>query len=277
MFSIIIPTWNNIDYLKLCVASIAKNSAHAHQIIVHVNDGSDGTLDWVIANKLDYTHSPDNIGICKAVNIAAAKATMPYIVYMNDDMYTCPGWDKKIIERINELGTDLFLISATMVEPTDTGNACVVHADYGKDLASFREKELIENLERLYCADWNGSAWPPTIVSKKYWDMVGGYSVEYSPGYSSDDDFAMKMWHIGCRYFFGIGDSLVYHFQAKSTQRIVKNDGRKQFRMKWGINQSTLNKYLIKRGSAYNGTLPEVPENIMRKERRRAWFKLLKP
>ena len=44
MFSII-PTFNNLDYLKLCLDSIKKNSEYNHEIIVHVNDGSDGTLD----------------------------------------------------------------------------------------------------------------------------------------------------------------------------------------------------------------------------------------
>ena len=47
MFSIIIPTWNNLPYLKLVVDSLRRHSAYDHQIIVHVNDGSDGTLDWV--------------------------------------------------------------------------------------------------------------------------------------------------------------------------------------------------------------------------------------
>ena len=47
LFSILIPTWNNLDFLKLCIESIRKNSCFQHQIIVYVNDGSDGTLDWV--------------------------------------------------------------------------------------------------------------------------------------------------------------------------------------------------------------------------------------
>jgi glycosyltransferase involved in cell wall biosynthesis len=37
MFSIIIPTFNNLDYLKMCISSIKKNSKFKHQIIVHVN------------------------------------------------------------------------------------------------------------------------------------------------------------------------------------------------------------------------------------------------
>ena len=43
-FTIIIPTWNNLKYLELCVNSIRKNSAYFHQIIVAINEGTDGTL-----------------------------------------------------------------------------------------------------------------------------------------------------------------------------------------------------------------------------------------
>ena len=46
MFSIIIPTYNNLEYLKLCVKSLKKNSNYNHQIIPHVNIGEDGTEDF---------------------------------------------------------------------------------------------------------------------------------------------------------------------------------------------------------------------------------------
>ncbi len=47
MFSILIPSYNNLDYLKLCLKSIFKNSSEKHELIIHVNDGSDGTLEYV--------------------------------------------------------------------------------------------------------------------------------------------------------------------------------------------------------------------------------------
>ena len=47
MFSIIIPSFNNLRYLQLCINSIKKNSSYEHEIIVHVNEGSDGTLDYL--------------------------------------------------------------------------------------------------------------------------------------------------------------------------------------------------------------------------------------
>ena len=70
MFSIIIPTFNNLDYLKICIQSIKKNSTYnTHEIIPHVNDGSDGTLNFLKENSFTYTHTVNNSGICTGMNM----------------------------------------------------------------------------------------------------------------------------------------------------------------------------------------------------------------
>ncbi len=269
--SIIIPTWNNLAFVKLCVDSIRKNSAYDHQVILHINDGSDGTIDWAKSTNLHYTHTPDNAGICKAVNLAAGLSEHNYIVYMNDDMYVCPEWDVYIAKEITAAGTDNFMFSSTMIEPVSHNNPCVINRDYGQSIETFDEEKLLRECGSIVKDDWTGSTWPPTIVHKKYWLETGGYSIELSPGVSSDDDFSMKMWYAGCRLYKGIGKSRVYHFQSKSTLRIKKNNGRKQFLMKWGINQSTFNKFYIRRGTPFTGPL-STPED-MPWETFRAWFK----
>ena len=249
MFSILIPTWNNLPYLQLAVDSIRRHSAHAHQILVHVNDGSDGTLDWVRSQGLTHTHSPGNVGICLAVNESAMHATQRWIVYLNDDMFVCPGWDTALLERAARMPGDLFMLSGTMVEPRDSGNPCVVVKDVGDTTQSFREAELLAALPQLRRADWFGATWPPTLVHRDWWFRLGGYSTELTPGMSSDNDFSMKLWHAGCRHFIGVGASLVYHFQCKSTGKVVKNDGRTQFLRKWGLTQSTFDRHYLRRGT----------------------------
>ncbi len=260
MFSILIPTWNNLDHLKLCIASIRRHSAWQHQIIVHVNDGSDGSADWVRAQGLDATFSKDNIGICLAVNGSALLAEHELIVYLNDDMYCCPGWDKALMARRKLLDNDLFMISGTMIEPRDSGNPCVVVGDYGDSVGNFRENELLAAVGKMKRGDWLGATWPPTLVHRDWWFRLGGYSTELSPGMSSDNDFSMKLWHAGCRHFIGVGDSLVYHFQCKSTGKVVKNDGRNQFLHKWGITQSTFDRYYLRRGQPAADPLQRLEE-----------------
>jgi glycosyltransferase involved in cell wall biosynthesis len=261
MFSILIPTWNNLAHLQLVLRSIRSHSAHAHQVIVHVNDGSDGTRDWVRAQGLDATFSDDNIGICFAVNQAAMLARHEHLVYMNDDMYCLPGWDAALLARAAQMPRDLFLLSGTMVEPRDSGNPCVVVGDYGSSVERFREQELLAAAGSLKRADWSGATWPPTLVHRRWWFTVGGYSTELSPGMSSDNDFSMKLWHAGCRHFVGVGDSLVYHFQQKSTGKVVKNDGRRQFLDKWGMAQSTFDRHYLRRGRPWDGGALTDPQD----------------
>ena len=119
MFSIIIPTFNNLEYLKLCVESLKKNSSYDHQIIVHVNIGNDGTLDYLNKTNLIYTHTNYNAGICEGVNKAAKKAKFDYILYSHDDFYFCPHWDTELKKEIDKIGHNNFYLSASMVQATD--------------------------------------------------------------------------------------------------------------------------------------------------------------
>ena len=256
VFSIIIPTWNNLPYLQLCIDSIRKNSDYSHQLIIHINEGKDGTKDWVHRDiNLDYSYSSENIGICYALNACRPLVTTPYIVYMNDDMYACPGWDKILLEEIKKAGHNNFMFSCTAIEPSDTGNNCVIIHDYGKDIKVFREKELLEQYATHPMHDWQGSTWPPNVVHTDVWDLVGGYSVEFSPGFYSDPDFSMKLWVAGVRLFKGVSNARVYHFGSKSTKRSIKNKGYYTFIKKWGISSSTLTNQFLHRGAPFDGPL----------------------
>ena len=50
-FTIIIPTVNNFEYLKLCINSIKKNSSYEHQLIIHINGVDLTTENYLKANK----------------------------------------------------------------------------------------------------------------------------------------------------------------------------------------------------------------------------------
>ncbi len=256
-FSILIPTWNNLDYLKLCINSIRKNSFFEHQILVHINEGTDGTTEWVKQQPgIDFTFSEKNIGVCFALNMCRSLADTSYILYLNDDMYVCPGWDKELSDEIDAIGHPYFFLSSTAIEPQKNNN-CSIIKDFGRDIHSFNEEKLLKEFQQLPMHNWSGATWPPNIVHKDIWDMAGGYSVEFSPGLYSDPDFSLKLWQMGIRLFKGVEKSRVYHFGSMSVKRIKKNKGYYTFISKWGITSSTLTKLYLRRGEKYNGILPE--------------------
>lgn len=258
LFSIFIPTWNNLPFLKLCIESINKNSTYRHQIIVHVNDGSDGTLEWVREQGLDYTHSPENVGVCLAMNMMRSKVKTDYICFINDDMYALPKWDKALYDEIRRLPDNRFFLSATTIQPHTAGDS-IINADYGDTIESFQEDKLLNEYMSYELNDWMGATLPPNIVHRDIWDLVGGYSVELSPGMYSDPDFTAKLWLCGIRFMKGISASRVYHFETKSTTRIRKNLGQMQFLLKWGLTNSTFRKIFTCKGMDFRTDIAGKP------------------
>lgn len=267
-FSILIPTWNNLPYLKHCLSSIKKNSSTNIQIIVFVNEGNDGTLEWLEAQKdVDFIHTKVNAGICYGMNLCRSLVKSDYIVYLNDDMYTLPKWDLILKEEISKLNTKLFMVSATMIEPHDTNNPCVSVNNYGDSLENFKEDLLLKEHTQHSIPNWSGSTWPPNVVHVDTWDLVGGLSVEFSPGMYSDPDFSKKLYDAGVRIFKGVGNSLVYHFGSKSTKRVKKNTGRHMFTLKWGMSANFFSKKILKSGKSYNKLAAEYKLSFSEKLR----------
>ena len=256
MFSILIPSYNNLNYLKLCIESLKKNSKFKHQIIIHVNEGSDGTLDYVQKNNFDYTYTSENIGMPKALNKASILSKLDYILISHDDFYYCPGWDTEFVNEINDIKHNNFYLSGTMV------GAGQIEFDAGQTVDNFNETKLLSNLDNIKTFDFQGTTKCPGLVHKDIWKMVGGWSEEFSPTGGDDTDFAMKLWQNNIRIFKGLGSSLAYHFGSITTRKKDKSlftylgsRGNKIFLKKWGISINFFEKVYLKSGLDKNKKL----------------------
>ena len=259
MFSVIIPTFNNINYLKICLESLKKNSSYAHEIIIHVNEGVDGTLEHVKNNNLKFSYSKNNSGVCVAFNKAAKLSTKNYIVLGHDDMYFCPGWDKVFFDEMSKLPADKdFFLSGTMIQPFKS----FLVLDCGKDYKNFDEKKLLDNISQLKFDNFQGTHWQPSLIPISTWNKVGGFSEEFSPGLGSDPDFNMKLWKIGVRLFKGLGKSRVYHFSSISLRKKAWNNGAKTFLKKWGISIKFFKKHYLRSNTIFNGELKDPVKNF---------------
>lgn len=271
MLSVLIPTWNNLPFLKICVDSVRRHSAFAHEILVHVNDGSDGTLEWVREQGLRHTHSVGNVGVCLALNQLAPLASHDQLLFLNDDMFVTPGWDTALINAAQALDTPIYYLSSVMIEPNAGASKQVISHDFGTTAETFDEAGVLAFAKSLNRADVDGVPTQPTLVSRALWHLVGGYSIEFGPGMSSDDDFLMKLWLVGCRTFRIVGKSVVYHFGCRSTGRVNKNRGSREFLMKWGMTQAEFKRgYLDLAGTPAGKTLPNVPRPSRQSRLKRA-------
>ena len=259
MFSIIIPTFNNLRYLQVCLESIKKNSKYEHEIIIHINEGIDGTLEFLKTQNYITTYSQKNSGVCKAFNSAVKKSSNEYIVLAHDDMYFCPNWDDVFERELEKIPTNSdFFLSGTMVQPFKS----YINLNCGTTINNFDEQKLLLELPKINFNDFQGSHWQPSLIPLKTWNKVGGFSEEFSPGLGSDPDFNMKLWKIGVRLFKGLGNCRDYHFSSLSLRKKAWNNGAKTFLLKWGISIKFFKKYYLRSDEVFTSVLDEPKKNL---------------
>ncbi len=249
-FSIVIPTWRNLDYLDVAYRGIRRNSSADHEIIVFFNEFDETCADWLEGKTVLHDEADANLGLCPAVNRAAAMATTGYVCYMNDDMYPLPGWDSALFAYLGI--ADKLWISGTAVEPGKATACYIGECDYGTSPDSFEEDRLLREFARLKRPYNMVSTWTPTLLSKTDWDAIGGFDETYFPGNGSDPDLAMQMYEYGCRHFIGVGSSLVYHFSRATTARFDGAeimDPKRYFREKWGMSWRHFLNRVVRRNS----------------------------
>ena len=262
MFSILIPTFNNLEYLKFCIRSIKKNSKYTNQIIPHVNIGNDGTTDFLKHENIDYSYTEYNSGICEGINKAAKLAKYNYLLYAHDDFYFCPNWDEILQNEVNKIGHKNFYLSGTMM------NEGQIKFNCGNTPGDFNEDKFLNNYRNYNYYDFQGSTWAPSLVHRDVWNKVGGLSEEFFPGSGSDPDFNMKLWNLGIRIFKGINNFKVYHFGSivlrdkKKQKQKYGSRGSKQFLIKWGVGIKFFKKFFLRSNKKYDGELKDPNKNI---------------
>ena len=98
-FSIIMPTYNVEDYIKMAIDSVLNQSEKDYELIV-VNDGSTDNTKRICEeySKKITLINKKNGGLSDARNEGVKKATGEYIIFIDSDDY----WDKDLLKEINK-------------------------------------------------------------------------------------------------------------------------------------------------------------------------------
>ena len=260
-FTFLIPTINNYNHLKICISSIRKNSKFNHQILVHSNNSTDETSNYLKSQSIYEMKSDKNYGLCTALNNLVKKAENDFLIFIHDDMYLCPGWENVLINEINSHNNYNFYLSGVMIEKIN-GH---INYNFGDDYRNFDEKNLLKMYSQFQFDDIQGADKNPSVVHVSLWEKVGGLSEEFNPGDASDPDFTLKLWKSGVRIFKGLSNFRVYHFGSMTTRKnknIKLNRGSKIFLQKWGFTYKFFQKYYLEHQTKYIGPLNEPKKSI---------------
>ncbi|HCV43755.1 MAG TPA: hypothetical protein DGH68_09755, partial [Bacteroidetes bacterium] len=273
--SIIILTYNNLDFTKKCIQSVQRNTRAPYEIIVVDNCSTDGTRRWLEEmREKEQLHccilNEENVGFPAGVNQAINRAPGEYILLLNNDTIVTKGWLKRMIDvaesdpAIAIVGPMSNLVSGVQMDTT---------AKY-KDIAGMHEHAAaLARVNKGVTLASPRVAFLCTLIKTQLVDTIGGLDERFTPGNFEDDDFCLRAQLAGFKTVVA-KDVFIHHFGSKSfgadgreayAKRIETN--RKVFAEKWGADPIEIwkeKKEFRKRNMRYPLSKDEVVQHFER-------------
>jgi len=100
--SVITPSYQNSEWLKNCVCSVADQGAALREHIVQDAGSTDGTRDWLSRDPRVQAFFEKDAGMYDAVNRGFAKARGEILAYLNCDEQYLPGALQKVVKFFDD-------------------------------------------------------------------------------------------------------------------------------------------------------------------------------
>jgi GT2 family glycosyltransferase len=109
LVSIVIVSWNGLDWLQLSIPTVYKQTYSRVEIIVVDNASTDGSTEWLKKNypQVKVISLPSNTGYAEANNIGFNKTEGEYVLFLNNDVKTTPTYLEEmvhVLESDEEIG-----------------------------------------------------------------------------------------------------------------------------------------------------------------------------
>lgn len=257
-----LSTYNTLNYLKLAVKSVRKNSYYQDApFIIYAENCNDGTDEWLRENRdrykftyiIEKNEMPEGIG--GGMNIVASHVETEYIGFLSSDFYMGWHWDKPLVELCERFGERTWAFSYR-VEPrldpravSRPGTLILPPQEFGHLHDNFEEDKFIL-WSKTFCEyNKNYLIRKPEgvsgVIRKKDWDYMGGNDPRFAPAYWEDMDLFIRMLNEGYQFYL-TGESVLYHFGSRTSRYLGDNFQRPKHLEK--IEQVSLQKFLQKYG-----------------------------
>jgi GT2 family glycosyltransferase len=264
MITFCISTYNNLEYLKIAVDSVRKNSYYKDApFIIHAENCTDGTNEWLMENAerynleyyIDKNDNPKGIG--GGMNFCADRVETEYIMFLHSDFYVTPNWDKALMNTHNKYSNEKLWVNSHRVEPqmfpssqSRPGTVIVPKDIFGAYYYDFNS-ELFNKYAEQFTSENNfeipKGEGVSGLIKKEHWDEIGGNDPLFAPASYDDMDLFLRMLQKGFRFILPT-TSLVWHFGARGSHRLEENDGKTSERQ-IKAEQANMRKWISKWGS----------------------------
>ena len=232
LISFIIPSRNNLKYLKQAYNSIRKNTLYPHEICIADDASTDGTKEWVqsiidsgedACLKLHINEGPERLGHTILYDTLINEyATHDRVMIFHADMYLCPKSDEAIDKHLKP-GK---VVSLTRIEPPlHPDGPEKILKDFGIEPEEFKEEELLKEvttLQLMHGTDYNFAKFTegifaPWAIYKEDFLKIGGHDPLYAPQSKEDSDIFNRFVLAGYE-LIQTWEGFVYHMSCRGSR-----------------------------------------------------------
>ena len=237
-----ISTYNNLNYLKIAVDSVRKNSFFKDApFIIHAENCTDGTNEWLKENQVKYNLTlliePNNEivkGIGGGMNICAENDKTEYIMYLHSDFYVTKDWDLECLKIFEKYPNIPMWVFSQRIQPdifnenSRAGTLIVPNNYFGAYHDNFNPEVFLQyaqEFSELNDFEIELGEGVSGLIRKKDWDNIGGNDPIFSPTSWEDKDLFLRMVIQGYKFVL-TSKSIVWHFGARGSHRLEENNGK---------------------------------------------------
>lgn len=247
--SIVIPTYNCVKGLKICLESIYKNQYNSKNEVVVIVDGTEPLIKPILDEFKDRLNLKtiifdENQGLAMATNYGFFGASNELCLNINDDNVVPYHFDKILqedyeMERKYHGYSDIILTPNQIERKPSIFNPFIIE-DMGDldrfDLEKFtkRELEIRDDYKEGVNIGWTF----PIFMSKKLFMSLGGFDLLFGSSHVIDLEFFMKAENVGV-YNLRTYNCNFYHFGSQTARTEdsyqKENNAHLYFENKWGF------------------------------------------
>ena len=244
MVNIVIPAWNNFEFLKDCLESIPNACQNNQFFITIVDNGSDKDRADKFYGYLedeDYIYvqrNKDNLGFPIACNMGAKRKACPLIFFLNADVVLYEHAIDNLIMTMDDPEVGVVGMKLLFSENSPHGPAGrVQHVGLVMDIRARPYHVLIgwtEDNPKVLAID---DVWAVTgaglMTRRSIWNKTGGFDKIYGLGTYEDVDYCLTVRELGYKIKVNI-EAIGTHYVGHCQGQFPLNQNSQLFMTKWG-------------------------------------------